>query len=74
VSNQISSIRPIALPELASPAADAASSSGEFGAIFQNVLNQVSGAHLNADNNVSKFLKGDTEELHSVVIDAFDDR
>jgi flagellar hook-basal body complex protein FliE len=57
------------MPELSSPAADK-STGGDFSAILSNVINQVSGAHLGAEENVSRFLRGDNEELHTVVLDA----
>ena len=69
MSNAISSIRPVMLPEISSPEG-VSSSTDEFGKILRNVINDVSNAHEGANANISSFLKGENEELHSVVLEA----
>jgi flagellar hook-basal body complex protein FliE len=48
--------------------ATSTSGSGEFSKVLQGAIDQVEGAHNEANQSVQSFLAGDGEDLHSTVL------
>ena len=65
---QLSSIKQIAPVEL--PAIRPAAAGDAFQAMFQSALNKVDSTHQNAAVKIDRFLSGEGEELHRVVMAA----
>jgi len=58
------------LPALSSPFSSAPSggSSGPFGSVFSNAIQQVESFQNNADASINRFLSGEGEEIHKVAL------
>ena len=63
----ISSITPIAMPQVA-PAASAAGQPGEFQSVLSSAINSIESLQNNAADSVQKFLTGQNEELHTTIL------
>jgi flagellar hook-basal body complex protein FliE len=62
----VSSIKPIAMPDLSTTAAD--SGSGAFKSIFESTVGAVQSLQNDATSAAQKFMTGESEEVHSVAL------
>jgi flagellar hook-basal body complex protein FliE len=70
MTSPIGPIRPIPVAEPSTPAATGPSKPGEFGSLLDKAISQVEGSRQIANEKVARFLDGQPEELHSVVLTA----
>ena len=70
MTTPISSIAPIAMPQLtaASGAAGAAGQPGEFQSVLSSAIDSIQSQQDNAAGSVQKFLSGENEELHTTIL------
>ncbi len=64
-------IMPVALPVQSAAApktASVSSSDGSFKELFDKAINDLNTSQLNANGNVQKFLTGEVQDLHTVMI------
>lgn len=69
--NSIANIQPLTLPQLTqtgSTAGSAAGQPGDFQQVLTGAINQVESLNNSASQSIQKFLSGDNEELHTVVL------
>lgn len=67
MTTPISSIAPIAMPQMA-PAAGAAGQPGEFQGVLSSAIDSIQSLQNTAADSVQKFLTGQNEELHTTVL------
>jgi flagellar hook-basal body complex protein FliE len=67
--NSITNITPLTLPQL-NQAISPAGQPGEFQKVLTGAINQVESLNNNAAESVQKFLRGDSDELHSTILAA----
>ena len=67
MTGPISTIAPIPMPGVSSPAG-ASGSAGEFSKVLEGTINTLQGLQNDADTSVQKFLTGENEELHTTVL------
>jgi flagellar hook-basal body complex protein FliE len=65
--NSIANITPLTLPQL-NHAISPAGQPGEFQKVLTGAINQVESLNNNAAESVQKFLRGDSDELHSTIL------
>jgi len=67
-------IMPVALPVQSgaalktAPVSTSSESGGSFKELFDKAINSLNASQLNADANVQKFLTGEVQDLHTVMI------
>ncbi|MBY0504934.1 MAG: flagellar hook-basal body complex protein FliE [Bryobacteraceae bacterium] len=54
----------------AKPASEAGNEESAFGGILKQAIQQVTGAAQQADESLNSFLRGESEEVHKVALDA----
>ena len=69
MTDPISSIRPISLPETIQPATGTNASHG-FQSVLEGLIGRVEQSNSVAQKSAENFLSGGNEELHSVVLSA----
>ena len=69
MTDPISSIRPISLPEAIQPAKGANAANG-FQSVLEGLIGRVEQSSSVAQKSAENFLSGGNEELHSVVLSA----
>lgn len=67
MTTPISSIAPIAMPQLTA-AAGAAGQPGEFQSVLSSAIDSIQSLEDNAAGSVQKFLTGENEEIHTTIL------
>ena len=67
MTSPISSITPIAMPQV-TPAAGGAGQPGEFQSALTSAIDSIESLRNNAASSVQQFLTGQNEELHTTVL------
>ena len=67
VTTPISSITPIAMPQMPA-AATTAAQPGDFGSVLSSAMHSVESLQQDAADSVQKFLTGQNEELHTTIL------
>ena len=68
MTTPISSIAPIAMPQVTASSATAAGQPGEFQNVLSSAIDSLESLQQNAATSVQKFLTGENEELHTTVL------
>jgi flagellar hook-basal body complex protein FliE len=68
VTNPISSIAPIQLPQMTQATGGAAGQPGEFQSALSSAINAIESQQNAASDSIQKFLTGENEELHTTVL------
>lgn len=67
MTNPISQITPLSLPNL-TPPTGAVSAPGEFQNALSGAINSLESLNNNASDSINKFLTGQNEELHTTIL------
>ena len=67
MTSAISSITPIALPQMA-PTGGVTSQPGEFQSVLSSAIDSIQSLQNNAASSVQQFLTGQNEEIHTTVL------
>ncbi|SRR5258708_5848739 len=66
--NPIGPINPIGKPDLSIPSLEAKQDPNEFAGIFNQAIQRVEQYRIGAEASTNRFLNGENEEIHSVVL------